>query len=84
MTKRQAWRAGFLGATVLGVGGAVGMELWAARDDSTDTETWTDLAAEYLPLEPTLAVSGAVLGALLVWWPIHLYRAKRKREGNRS
>jgi hypothetical protein len=78
MSRRTWWVAAFLAVT----SAALGAECWASWDGSPDTMPWTDLIVRYVPGEVTLAV----LGALLVWLPVHFFvryrrRARRGREG---
>lgn len=75
MSRRAWWIAGFLGVTVA----AIVAELWASFDGSASTTPWTDLVVEYVPGEVTLAV----LGALLVWLPVHFFVRYRRRASGR-
>jgi hypothetical protein len=75
MTRRAIWTAGFLSVTAL----AVGMELWAAWDNSPDTVPWTDLIAENVPRPVTMWA----VGLLVAWLPAHFVWAYR-REASRG
>lgn len=61
--KRAPWLSGFLGVTVI----ALAAELWASFDGNPQTEPWTDLIVRYVPGE----VTAALIGALLLWLPVH-------------
>jgi hypothetical protein len=67
MTRRTWWTPVFLTLTAT----AVGMELWAAWDNTPDTVPWTYLAVRYLPE----AVTTAAVGALVSWLPTHFRQA---------
>jgi uncharacterized membrane protein YeaQ/YmgE (transglycosylase-associated protein family) len=69
VSRRTAWVTGFLSVTLL----AVGMELWAAWDNSPDTVPWTDLIAENVPKPLTMWV----VGLLVAWLPAHFVWAYR-------
>lgn len=71
MSKRNLWRLGFLGVTVLALTG----ELVASFDSSEETEPWTVLIITFIPWE----VGVAALGALVLWVPIHFYVRYRKK-----
>lgn len=72
MSRKHAFRWGFLAVTVV----ALGTELWASFDSSDATEPWTDLITDHVPGE----VTAAAIGALVLWLPIHFWlRYKRKR-----
>lgn len=75
MNRRTGWTVGFLAVTAL----AIGMELFAIRDGNPDTQPWTDLVVDHLPEEGVYAL----IGALLLWLPIHFWRKYRKRERQR-
>lgn len=69
----MAWVIGFLTVTAV----AVGAELWASFDGDPDTAPWTDLIVRYVPEEVTFAL----IGALLLWLPLHFWRRyTRKRK----
>jgi hypothetical protein len=68
---RRVWPFAFLGLTAV----LVGAEVWAATDHNPSTVPWTD----YLLRLPEEAVY-ALLGALLLWLPYHLWRRFRRRE----
>lgn len=75
MSRKHGFRWAFLTITAL----AVGWELFASFDGSTDTEPWTNLIVEYVPDEVTFAA----IGALVLWLPIHFmirYRRKAKAD----
>ncbi|MGH7774480.1 MAG: hypothetical protein ACREQA_19830 [Candidatus Binatia bacterium] len=80
MNKRFAWTIIFLLFTLI----PIGMEITAATDDDPGTVTWTELIVSNLSLEVILALTGAGLGALVLWLPIHFYRAKKKQEKERE
>lgn len=70
------WKTvGFLSATAL----VLFWELIAAFDGDPETMPWTDMIVAFVPGE----VTAAVLGALLLWLPVHFglryYRKARKR-----
>lgn len=69
---RNWWRIGFLGLTAL----VVTAELVAAFDRNPETDPWTDLIVAYVPEEVTYAL----IGALLLWLPYHLWRRYRRRD----
>ncbi len=71
MTRRTAWTVAFLTVTA----GAVGMELWAALDNSPDTVAWTDLIAENVPRPVTMAA----VALLVAWLPAHFAWAYRSQ-----
>lgn len=74
---KGGWRSvAFLGVTAV----ALGWELVASFDGSSDTVPWTDLIVTYVPVEVTYAL----LGALAVWLPIHFgIRYWRRSDRNR-
>lgn len=63
MSRKAWWSLVFLGLTGL----VIGKELWAAVDGDPDTRTWTEHIVTYVPWE----VAAALLGALLLWAPLH-------------
>lgn len=71
MSRRSIWTAVFLSLT----GGAIGMELLAAFDDSPSTVPWTS----YLISLPWWVLAPLVL-AFVGWLPVHLWLAKKRRE----
>lgn len=73
MTRKQAWRVGFLAAT----GVAVGMELWAVLDGSGDTEPLTHIVVDNVPAEVTLLAIGALTG----WLAEHFRLAYKRKRG---
>lgn len=77
MSRRHAWRWGFLGVTVV----AIALELVAAFDGSPQTEPWTDLIVTHVPGE----VTALAIGALALWLPVHFgLRYWRKRKGDKE
>jgi hypothetical protein len=72
VTRRDWFRLVFLAVT----GAAVGLELFATFDGNGDTEPWTDLTVRYLPGE----VTAALVGALVLWLPIHFLVRYRRRK----
>lgn len=68
---RNRWRVAFLTLTAL----VIGMEIWAGVDGNPDTDPWTDLLVAYVPMEVTFAL----VGALLLWLPIHFWLRYRRR-----
>lgn len=76
---RRAWIITFLGVTAV----ALGAELWASFDSSAHTTPWTDLIVQYVPGE----VTAAVIGALMVWVPVHFairYARQRRTRKRRT
>lgn len=71
MSRRSIWTVAFLTVTAA----AVGMELVAAFDDSTDTAPWTELISTWWPAPVTFAA----IGLLTVWLGPHFAAAYRKR-----
>jgi hypothetical protein len=70
---RRGWfRAGFLVTTLA----AVGLELYATFDGNGSTEPWTDLIVRYVPAD----IAAALVGALVLWLPVHFYRRYRRRK----
>lgn len=76
MTKKVWWTITFLGVFTLG---ALGMELWASFDRDPGTRPWTDYITD-LPIEVVLAATGA----LIIWLPIHFWRAWSKKQKERE
>ncbi len=75
MSRKLAFRWAFLIITGL----AVGWELVASFDTSSNTEPWTDLLVDHVPAWVTYSA----IGVLILWLPIHFYRrykAKEQRE----
>ena len=71
--RRKVWIIGFLALTAF----ALGAELWASFDSDPETDPWTDLIVRYIPWE----VTAVLLGALILWLPLHLgWRYWRRRE----
>jgi hypothetical protein len=54
---------------------AVGWELVASFDGSTDTEPWTQLLVDHVPAWVTFAA----VGVLLLWLPGHFYVRYRRK-----
>jgi hypothetical protein len=75
MPRRTRWIAGFLSATAA----ALIAECWASWDTDPDTVPWTELIVTYIPGE----VTAALIGALLLWLPVHFairyYRRRSPR-----
>jgi len=69
--KRGLWIGSFLTITVT----AIGMECWAAWDQSSNTVPWTDLIADNIPKGITMAA----IGILIAWLPSH-FRSRYDRE----
>ena len=69
------WRIAFLGLTTL----VVGMEIWASVDGDPQTDPWTDLIVEYIPLE----VTALAIGGLSLWLVVHFWR-RYKRKADRG
>ncbi len=76
MSGKHLFRWGFLAVTLA----ALGLELWASFDGSDATEPWTDLLVEYVPGE----VAAAVIGALVLWLPIHFWLRYRRKTQSRK
>jgi hypothetical protein len=72
---KRVWPVAFLGLTAV----LIGAEVWAANDGNPGTVPWTDYLVRLVPAE----VAFALVGALILWLPIHLwirYARKRKAE----
>jgi hypothetical protein len=72
VSRRAWWRVAFLATTLT----ALGEELFATFDGNGSTEPWTDLIVRYVPAD----ITAALLGALLLWLPVHFYRRYRRRK----
>jgi peptidoglycan/LPS O-acetylase OafA/YrhL len=72
-TKQKVWAAVILAATGL----AIGLELLAAFDGSSDTDPWTDLIVRYIPQEITVTA----VAVLAAWLPVHFAARYPKRPG---
>lgn len=73
--KRTIWIAAFLAVTLA----AVGMELWAALDQSGNTVSWTELISQYVPE----AIATFAIAALIAWLPGHFAHAYKTTGGGR-
>jgi hypothetical protein len=74
MSPATRWRILFLGLTAI----VIGMEIWASADGDPNTRPWTDEIVGVVPMEVTFAL----IGALVLWVPIHFwvrYRRKARR-----
>lgn len=69
---KRVWPFAFLGLIAV----FIGAEVWASVDSSPDTVPLTDYLVRYVPEE----VLYALVGALLLWLPYHLWRRFRRRE----
>lgn len=71
MSKKVWWGLIFLGTT----GVALGEELYASFDSSSNTMPWT----QFIAAQPgwLIALETAVF---FVWWPIHIYLAHQRRQ----
>lgn len=74
MTRRSLWTASFLTITLT----ALGMELWAANDRSSDTQPWTSLIVHNIPAALTMAA----IGVLVTWLPSHFSHEYAKEGEN--
>jgi hypothetical protein len=72
MTRRGWWIVSFLTVTAAAVGG----ELYAAFDSSSNTTPWTELIVRYVPW-PITALAIAVL---VIWLPLHFFSNYRHPE----
>jgi hypothetical protein len=71
MSRRSIWTVAFLSVTAA----ALGMEIWAGFDNSSDTVPWTEYIATWWPAPVTFAL----ISILTVWIGPHFVDAYRKR-----
>lgn len=71
MNAKNRWTLRFMAVTIIGIGSAVAMEIFAAGDHNPDTTTWTDLIGDHVPA----ALTFAVLALATTWvWPHFIHR----------
>lgn len=76
MSRKLAFRWAFLLITAL----AIGWELLASFDSSTDTEPWTDLIADHV--SPWVTFS--TIAVLVIWLPIHFVQRYKRKQASKG
>ncbi len=75
ISPKTEWTFIFLGTTAL----AVGEELYASFDKSSNTQPWT----HFIAAQPGWLIALETL-IFFVWWPIHIYRAWRRNQQSKK
>jgi hypothetical protein len=72
---RSLWRALFLGLTTV----VVGLEVYAANDHNPNTDPWTNLIVDYVPMETAVLIGGGGIAWLVAHFGVRYARKRKAR-----